>query len=231
MWTNPDNTTDVPFEPSTLVELLRWRARQQPDKLAYVFLVDGEEEKESLNYLELDRKARAFAAVLQTSGYAGGRALLLYPSGLDYVVAFFGCLYAQMVAVPAYPPRPARTKRTTSRVWGIIEDAQPAVALCTTSLLPPVQALFAERAGSPQLVTTDDIADEMADHWAEPHISSHTLAFLQYTSGSTATPKGVMVSHGNLLHNQRLIKQAFRQTEQSVIVGWLPLYHDMGLIG
>ena len=234
MWTNSENTTDVPFEPSTLVELLRWRAQQQPDKLAYLFLVDGEEEKkESLTYLELDRKARAFAAVLQSSGYTGGRALLLYPSGLDYVVAFFGCLYAQMVAVPAYPPRPARVKRTTSRVWGIIDDAQPAVALCTRSLMSPVQALFNERTASqaPQLVTTDDIADEMAERWAEPPISSHTLAFLQYTSGSTATPKGVMVSHGNLLHNQRLIKLAFRQTEQSVIVGWLPLYHDMGLIG
>jgi acyl-CoA synthetase (AMP-forming)/AMP-acid ligase II len=118
-------------------------------------------------------------------------------------------------------------------VWGIIADAQPAVALCTTRVLPTVQTLFAERAGSltPRAVTTDDLTDEMADRWSEPHISSDTLAFLQYTSGSTSTPKGVMVSHGNLLHNERLIKLAFRQTEQSVVVGWLPIYHDMGLIG
>ncbi|HEV2864403.1 MAG TPA: AMP-binding protein, partial [Pyrinomonadaceae bacterium] len=233
MLTNPDDTADLPFEPSTLVELLRWRARHQPDQPAYLFLVDGEEEKASLTYAELDRKARAVAAMLQSSGCAGGRALLLYPSGLDYVVAFFGCLYAQVVAVPAYPPRPSRASRTTSRVWGIVEDAQPAVALCTTPLLSAVETLFGERAGThtPRPVTTDDLADDVAERWGEPHISSHTLAFLQYTSGSTATPKGVMVSHGNLLHNERLIKLAFQQSAQSVVVGWLPLYHDMGLIG
>jgi acyl-CoA synthetase (AMP-forming)/AMP-acid ligase II len=232
MQTNPV-IIDVPSECSTLVDLLRWRSLHEPDKPAYLFLVDGEEEQASLTYGELDRKARSLAAILQSSGCAGERALLLYPSGLDYVVAFFACLYAQVVAVPAYPPRPARPNRTTSRVWGIIADAQPAVALCTTRVLPTVQTLFAERAGSltPRAVTTDDLTDEMADRWSEPHISSDTLAFLQYTSGSTSTPKGVMVSHGNLLHNERLIKLAFRQTEQSVVVGWLPIYHDMGLIG
>ncbi|HEV2705790.1 MAG TPA: AMP-binding protein, partial [Pyrinomonadaceae bacterium] len=222
-----------PPEFSSLVELLRRRALRQPDEVGYIFLVDGETEQIQLTYGELDRKARAIAALLQSSHAVGERALLLYPSGLDYIAAFFGCLYAQVVAVPAYPPRLARADRKLPRISAIANNCKPQVALCTASTQSILAPLLD---GNPalqgmQLIATDNLSDEWAERWQEPVCTGETLAFLQYTSGSTSTPKGVMVTHGNLLHNERLIKQAFQQTERSVIVGWLPLYHDMGLIG
>jgi acyl-CoA synthetase (AMP-forming)/AMP-acid ligase II len=117
-----------PPEVSTLVKLLRWRALQQPEQLAYIFLVDGEMKETRLTYGELDQKARAIGAFLQSSQAAGERALLLYPPGLDYIAAFFGCLYAGVIAVPAYPPRPSRV-RSLSRIQTIVNDCGPAFAL------------------------------------------------------------------------------------------------------
>ncbi|HEX8149148.1 MAG TPA: condensation domain-containing protein, partial [Pyrinomonadaceae bacterium] len=225
--------SDEKSAPATVVELLRRRALERPEQVAYTYMVDGEEQEGHLTYGELDRRARAVGAYLQALGAAGSRALLLYPSGLDYIAAFFGCLYAGAVAVPAYPPRPSRRGRSMPRVRAIVNDCQPAVALTTTQILSAAAARVAE---SPDLQAlrwqpTDDLPEGLADEWQQPAVSSQTLAFLQYTSGSTATPKGVMVSHGNLLHNERLIQLAFGQTEDSTIVGWLPLHHDMGLIG
>src|SRR6185369_11005427 len=222
-----------PFEPTTVVELLRWRALHQPAQPAYTFLVDGEMEEAQITYGELDRKARAIGALLQSMGVSGGRALLLYPSGLEYITAFFGCLYADVIAVPAYPPRPAKPNRNLPRLRAIVDDCRPALAL---SVGPILSALTRRVEQDPHLssmrfVSTDGVDDALAEHWQEPLISNETLAFLQYTSGSTAAPKGVMVSHGNLLHNQRMIKLAFQQDRHSLVVGWLPLYHDMGLIG
>jgi natural product biosynthesis luciferase-like monooxygenase protein/FkbM family methyltransferase len=212
-----------------LVELLRARAEHQPARTAYTFLVDGEAEEVSLTYGELDRRARATAAMLQRMGAAGQPVLLLYPPGLAYVSAFFGCLYASAVAVPVYPPR---SKRSLPRLAAVVSDARPTVALTTeqellrvTTTLPPSSPLRAL-----QWVRTDG-GDGLADEWRDPGLTGETLAFLQYTSGSTAAPKGVMLTHENLLQNLRMIQHAFGQTEQSVIVGWLPLYHDMGLIG
>jgi amino acid adenylation domain-containing protein/FkbM family methyltransferase/non-ribosomal peptide synthase protein (TIGR01720 family) len=156
--------------------------------------------------------------------------LLLYPPGLDYVAAFFGCLYAGAVAVPAYPPR---RNRNMLRLESIVKDAQATAALTTTALLNNIAARFDEHPHIAGLrwLTSDERADGAESLWQRPDISSDTLAFLQYTSGSTSTPKGVMLSHRNLLHNEQLIQRTFQQTEESVIVGWLPLYHDMGLIG
>src|SRR4051812_32506903 len=166
-------------------------------------------------------------------GLAGERALLLYPPGLELVSAFLGCLYGGVVAVPAYPPR---SPRMVPRLRAIAGDARPAVALPTAEAVGQGAALagrFPEMAGSLWLATDSLGADlaGLAEQWRDPEAEAGTLAFLQYTSGSTATPKGVMVSHGNLLHNEEMIRQAFGQSERSVIVGWLPLHHDMGLIG
>ncbi len=214
----------------TLVDLLRQRAENQPDQVGYTFLIDGENEKETLTYRELDQKARATAAYLQKYCAPGERVLLLYPPGLDYIVAFFGCLYAGVVAVPAYPPRP---NRSLLRLRAIIADAQAHTALTTTSILSNLERQFSQ---APELenlawITSEKLFNFPASAWQIPDINSQTLTFLQYTSGSTGNPKGVMISHENLLHNLHAIYQYFGHTAESRGVIWLPPYHDMGLIG
>lgn len=213
-----------------LVELLRFRAQQQPNKCAYTFLVNGETEVIHLTYEELDQQARTIAAFLQKLELKEERAVLLYLPGLEYIAAFFGCLYAGVVAVPAYPPRP---NRSMSRLQAITADSQAAVALTTTSLLTNIESQFAQNPEMTVLrwLATDSIASGLAEAWQEPEVSKDTLAFLQYTSGSTGMPKGVMVSHGNLLHNSALIHECFEHKSDSQGVIWLPPYHDMGLIG
>ena len=219
-----------PQEDRTFVELLRRRAFEHPTRLACTYLGDGEVERSSLTYGELDRRARAIGARLAALGATGERVLLLYPAGLEFIAAFLGCLYAGAVAVPAYPPR---VRRHMSRLQTILADSQASVALTATSVLARVEPFIRdhEQIRALRWIATDTLADDLAEDWREPEIDPSTLAFLQYTSGSTAAPKGVMVSHSNLLHNERLIQSAFRQTDESIIVGWLPLYHDMGLIG
>lgn len=215
---------------ATLVDLLHKRALQQPRQIAYTFLVDGEAEEVSLTYQELDQKARSLAAKLQSMKATGERALLLYPPGLEFIVAFFGCLYAGVTAVPVYPPR--RNQRIT-RLQAIVKDAQASFALTTTSVLTNIEHSLKQEPELAALhyIATENLTDNFAEDWQPLKISMHSLAFLQYTSGSTGTPKGVMVSHGNLLHNEEMIKTAFQHTEETIFAGWLPLFHDMGLIG
>ncbi|OKH43160.1 beta-ketoacyl synthase [Calothrix sp. HK-06] len=215
---------------NTLVDLLRYRAQNQPELKAYAFLSDGETESASLTYQELDTKARAIATQLLQHGTPGSRALLLYPPSLEFVAAFFGCLYAGFVAVPAYPPR---RNQKMSRLQAIVSDAEAVVALTTASELAGMKTQLAENqtlAAFPWLAT-DNLNADFASTWQNPVINSDTLAFLQYTSGSTGTPKGVMITHGNLLHNSKLIYQFYEHTPESHGVIWLPPYHDMGLIG
>ena len=215
---------------STLIELLRWRAQHQTDQKGYIFLVDGEQEGASLMYGELDRQARAIGAVLQQYGARGERVLLLYPPGLEYIAAFFGCLYAGAIAVPAYPPR---NKRHLPRIQMIVEDAQARFLLTAEKTQARIQKWLEQTSPltSLQVLMTDTLLKGAEENWRKPDIHSQDLAFLQYTSGSTAAPKGVMVSHENLLHNLALIQQYFEQTPESRGVIWLPPYHDMGLIG
>jgi amino acid adenylation domain-containing protein len=217
------------FAARTVVELLRQRALEDAAQRGYAFFDDDGGEI-GLSYRDLDYKACAIAALLQENVNPGQRVLLLYPPGLEFVAAFFGCLYAGVVAVPAYPPQ---SSRAFPRLAAIAEDARPALALTTTGLLQKLSALRTEGVGLGALPcrTTDDLPLSRAAEWQPPELTPESLAFLQYTSGSTALPKGVMVSHGNLLHNQEMIRRAFGQSRDSVIVGWLPLYHDMGLIG
>jgi acyl-CoA synthetase (AMP-forming)/AMP-acid ligase II len=216
---------------ASLVEMGRARAESLGEQPLYTFLPDRPGEDQSdLSFAGLDLRARAIGAALQRLGAGGQRALLLYPPGVEFVAAFFGCLYAGVVAVPAYPPRSART---LPRLLEIARDARPAVALTTTELKTAIGGLATQvpELSALRLVATNEVPLEQADAWSDPGASASTMAFLQYTSGSTAAPKGVMVTHGNLLHNEEMIRQAFGQTADSVIVGWLPLYHDMGLIG
>ncbi len=215
---------------STIVELLGYRSSTQSEIAAFTFLPDGETQAATLTYQELDRRSRAIASQLQALGLSGERALLLYPPGLDYLAAFFGCLYAGVVAVPAYPPRKGRN---SPRILSVVKDAQAAIALTTTTILSQVQSLLAEKTDTNilQWLTTDNLAPGIENSWQEPVIERDTLAFLQYTSGSTGTPKGVMLSHGNLLHNAAMTYRFMEHSPSSKFVTWLPVYHDMGLIG
>jgi acyl-CoA synthetase (AMP-forming)/AMP-acid ligase II len=225
-----DYSTETEHKFSTLVDLLEYRAQNQPDSTAYIFLEDGETEAGRLTYKELDRHARAIAVTLQSLDATGSRALLLYPPGLEFIAAFFGCLYAGVVAVPAYPPR---RNQNMSRLQAIVTSSQATVALTTTSLLNNIEGRESVEPELTELrwLATDNIASDLAAAWQEPEVNSDTLAFVQYTSGSTGTPKGVMVSHGNLLHNLASIHKSFADTPNSQGVSWLPPYHDMGLIG
>jgi acyl-CoA synthetase (AMP-forming)/AMP-acid ligase II len=215
---------------NTLVDLVRYRALHQPDRIAYRFLIDGERETVSLTYQQLEQQSRAIASQLQEFCQPGDRALLLYQPGLEYISAFFACLFAEVVAVPAYPPRP---NRSLSRIQSILADAEATVALTTTDIFSILEKRVAD---APELETlgwlaTDQIDPNQADSWQDPNIESSTLAFLQYTSGSTAAPKGVMITHHNLLQNLKAIAHCFGHSPNSVGVIWLPPYHDMGLIG
>ncbi|AOY82446.1 fatty acyl-AMP ligase [Moorena producens JHB] len=225
-----DYSSNIISQFSTLVDLLGTRAENQPDQIAYIFLENGETESAQLNYQDLNRQAQALGASLQSLVAPGERVLLLYPPGLEFIAAFFGCLYAGVVAVPAYPPR---RNQKMSRLEAIVADAQATVALTTTSVLGNIQGKLTENPelASLRWLATDNIGSDRANQWQEPALTTKTLAFLQYTSGSTGTPKGVMVSHGNLLHNEQMIQQAFGHTADTIVVGWLPFYHDMGLIG
>lgn len=218
------------FGPPTLVDLLRHRARCQPDQVAFTYLVDGENEQVHLTNRELDRQARAIGAWLESLDLVGERALLLYPAGLEFVAAFFGCLYAGVVAVPVYPPR---RNRSLARIQAIADDAQAKVALTTDVVLERVESLIDETPHLKQLtwLATCRVPPGMDEKWDSPDIHGDTLAFLQYTSGSTGTPKGVVLDHANLMHNSALIAHAFEHTRSGLGVFWLPSYHDMGLIG
>lgn len=221
---------DISSSFSTLVELLRYRAVHTPEKPIYTFLLDGEIEAVSITYRELDERARAIAALLQQQQLAGKCSLLLYPASIEYIEAFFGCLYANVIAVPAYPPR---RNHLSSRINTLVEDCQASAILTTTTLKPNIEAWYAStsEAKTMRLLTTDAVSLDMKDVWKEPILSSNSLAFLQYTSGSTAAPKGVILTHGNLLHNLALVYQYFDHTGDSRALIWLPPYHDMGLIG
>ncbi|MDJ0533978.1 MAG: fatty acyl-AMP ligase [Xenococcaceae cyanobacterium MO_207.B15] len=230
MTTGFDYCFDKEYEFSTLIDLLNYRAKNQPEQTAYKFLQHRRKKFDRLTYQELNQQAKAIASSLQSLVAKGERALLLYPPGLEFIAAFFGCLYAGVVAVPAYPPR---RNQNMSRLQALVTDAQATVALTTTSLLTKIESRFAQTPEFKVLrwLATDNIAGELAESWVEPEVMSDTLAFLQYTSGSTGMPKGVMITHGNLLHNEQMIKRAFAHTEDTIVVGWLPLFHDMGLIG
>lgn len=217
----------------TLVSLLRERAQFSGSTIAFTFLRSDGSEHSTLTYAQLDWHARFIAAELQRRGLVpGARALLLFPPGLEFISAFFGCLYSGVIAVPAYP---ARSLRDLPRLWRIAQSAGAELAISTPVVARAVAALAAEHAELANLAWLECSLDALGAHepgWIEPPLDRDGLAFLQFTSGSTGAPKGVMVSHGNLLHNQRRIQDAFQHDHtRSLVAGWLPVYHDMGLIG
>jgi acyl transferase domain-containing protein/acyl-CoA synthetase (AMP-forming)/AMP-acid ligase II/acyl carrier protein len=214
---------------NTLLDALRVRAAEQGNAIVFTYLHDDGITEESVTYAALYDRVRLIGNALHARGLAGERALLLYPSGLEYVCAFLGCLYAGVIAVPAYPPR---KNRSIDRVLAVIADAGAVITLTTSQVRADSEKKFRE-AGLTSLswTVTDEIVPAASPAPTLPDPDPGSVAFLQYTSGSTGNPKGVMVTHANLVHNTRMIGDAFGLDAHSVIVSWLPLYHDMGLIG
>ena len=217
------------MKPHSLVEVLRRHADRHPDHLAYTFLADGETREINLTYGELDRRARAIAGYLQSRIKAGERALLVFPSDLEFLTAFMGCLYAGVVAVPTLPPR---LNQPVARLLTIATDAGATLALTTSTICATLERRFTHAPELRSLCWLDltNIPTAAEPHWRPPILTGETLAFLQYTSGSTAIPKGVMVSHRNLIHNETSIQQAYGHTPELILVNWMPLHHDGGLI-
>lgn len=227
----------------SLVDLLTEHSVRHPERTAYRYLVTGDcdGEIQEISYGRLARRSRAIAAWLQERGLAGSRAMLLYPPGLEFVCGYLGCLAAGVVAVPGVPPRGrAQNHRALTRMRRLIADADAQVILGCREV---IEALTGLTEHLPELadltcVATEDIPDDAAGAWREPALTADSVAFLQYTSGSTSAPRGVMVTHGNLLDNERIITERMGHTPDAVaehghemFVSWLPVYHDMGLIG
>jgi len=217
-----------------VVQALRVRASESPDEVAFVWLEDGESSAVELTYAELDRRAARIAYQLRRRVAPGERALLLFPPGIDFVSAFFGCLYARVVAVPAYPPDPYRYKVSVGRLLSISEQARCSVVITDKSAVRArIAAEVSGLQGAHWLCLDEAQAEREEDAGAliDESVTGDTIAFLQYTSGSTAAPKGVVLAHRNIIDNQRLAHAALGVNASSVVVNWLPLYHDMGLIG
>jgi amino acid adenylation domain-containing protein len=214
----------------SIVEVLRYHAEFRGDKTALEFASGDEGGEQSLTFAELDRHARAIGGQLQLRVGPGSRALLLDRSGYSFVLSFFGCLYAGVVAVPIYSP--GSRARSNARVAAVVADAEPDIVLSAHKPATVVSNFISE-VGGRQLdwLETELIRPADGEAWKERKLQGQDIAFLQYTSGSTSIPKGVMVSHSSILQNERMIQEVFRTDSDSRIVGWLPLFHDMGLIG
>jgi acyl-CoA synthetase (AMP-forming)/AMP-acid ligase II len=217
---------------TTLVELLRERAARGGDRLAFKFLEDGGIERERLTFRELDECARRIAGRLGPIHAKGERALLLFPAGLDFLKAFFGCLYAGLVAIPAPAPEASRRKRTLPRLQRIARDADVSAVLSTGDALSLIRDVSRDvpEFESMRFVDVREIPAGSERSWQAPAIAPGDLAYLQYTSGSTTSPKGVMLSHSNLLHHCRDILAMCGYGPESVSVTWLPYFHDYGLV-
>jgi acyl-CoA synthetase (AMP-forming)/AMP-acid ligase II len=215
---------------SNIVEILQCRARTQGEKLAYIFLQDGANKETRLTYQELDLKAKAIACQLRQLAAPGSRALLVYPygAGLEFITAFFGCLYGGIVAVPCHPPK---NRLTTLEVQTRLESADAEIVLTDSSSFHKLKLRLSDWRKTPLHCLDTEKIESPGNTWTAPDITPQTLAFLQYTSGSTGEPKGVMINHGCLIQNQEMLKQSFGHTSDLVGVSWLPLFHDMGLIG
>lgn len=215
----------------TVVHRMRWLAQHRPDAAAIRFLPQGTAIEAELSYAGLDSAARRCAVSLRSAGLAGKRIVLMLPTGSDYLVAFLGCLYAGSVAVPSFPRRPNRHQ---DRLVAVLADSTPA-AIVVPAGRPAFEGAreLAVKAAAPALdvIALDTLLEGNAEHWVMPDIGPDSLAILQYTSGSTAVPKGVMISHGNILHDIDSIAAALQPDDDTRGLSWLPLHHDMGLIG
>jgi acyl-CoA synthetase (AMP-forming)/AMP-acid ligase II len=213
---------------STLVGLLHARPKDRASKVAYIFLDATGAEATRFTFGQLLVRANAIAALLRRNLEPGERVILLCPEGPEFVGAFFGCLCAGLIAVPV---QPIQTPRDVLKLEAIATDAGSHTILSTKAMISAIRRSPGALASFSFIPLEDAVDDDTDDPDPDPSVNSDSIAFLQYTSGSTGQPKGVMVSHGNLLHNLAMMADAFEHDAETVIVGWLPLFHDMGLIG
>ena len=219
----------------TLVDRLEANATTRGPDLAYRFLVAGDVDgpAEELTWAELARRVHGVAAALRRE--AGRAALLLYPPGLDFVVGFLGCMQAGVIAVPAYPPDPRQPERAASRLRAILADCEAAAVLTTSGVKELAAALASPELDALGWTATDALSASGSPSTRAPgpraKPGAGTPALIQYTSGSTGKPKGVAISHGNLLHNEEVLRSCCALEPADHVVGWLPVYHDLGLIG
>lgn len=220
----------------SLIDLLSYRVQNSPDKIAYRFLRDGELEENHLTYQALDQQARLIATQLQTCVQVGDRVLLLYPpqSVLNFIAALFGCFYAGAIAVPTYPPQ---KQQQWDNFQLRVDQCNIQVALTISSLQDKLKKGWnqqVKKGANPEKLTwiaTDEDVNQRDSLWQVPDLNHDSIAYLQYTSGSTGIPKGVIVTHGNVLHNSKMIQQAFEHDANLRVLSWLPFTHDMGLVG
>jgi acyl-CoA synthetase (AMP-forming)/AMP-acid ligase II len=229
---------------TTIPAMLRARAVTDGNARAYTFLEDGERDGAWLTWNEVNRRADAVAAAIRNVTGPGARVLILCPPGLSFVPAFFGALRAQAIAVPAYPPRMGRAgidyhDRLLTRLRAVVADASPAVVLATTQVAERAQAasMLVPDLACAKWIDVDALPFDAArgsaegdDRVSDDRVDPNDVAFLQYTSGSTAEPRGVMVTHANLLHNLSDAHALAGHGAHSASVSWLPVIHDMGLI-
>jgi acyl-CoA synthetase (AMP-forming)/AMP-acid ligase II/acyl carrier protein len=219
----------VPRELDTLFKVVRHRGLTQPDVRGYTFLVDGETEETALTYGQLDERARAIAARIQSACRPGEHVLLLFGPGLDYIAALFACHYAGVIPVPAYPPDPMRAARTLARLQTIVADCGATLALSNDEHLGWLNGGLAGQLGLNTALSTEHWREWAGLPWTAPETHPDQVALLQYTSGSTAAPRGVMVTHRNLWVQFRTFQVV--DCDDNAGVSWLPLYHDLGMVG
>ncbi|MFI8399402.1 amino acid adenylation domain-containing protein [Streptomyces sp. NPDC085463] len=219
---------------NSVVDVIRRNVSERGAAARYAFLADAGGVDTELDMIEIDRRARAIAVSLRERAKPGARVMLLYPPGEHFVVGFVATLYAGMVAVPVYPPDPMRVARTLPRLRAVVRSSRPEIVLSDSLIQAFTRELFEQQA--PEVarlpwVVTEEAMLEGADDWRRPSLTPDSVALLQYTSGSTGTPRGVVVTHGNLLSNGAAIAGGFGLAEGDVVASWLPFYHDMGLLG
>ncbi|MCX4091565.1 AMP-binding protein [Nocardia sp. alder85J] len=221
-------TTAEPGQLTLLTDVLRRRAVEQPDRTAYTFLDDEGAETGSVCYRELYARSMAVAERLRSCCAPGDRALLVFPQSVDFIVAYFGCLYAHVLAVPVNPPRRNQVQDATR---SIVTDCRAAAVLTVRSMSGVLRQALEPLCPTAQWLDVDEIGAEVRPDAVSAPIDPDAVAFLQYTSGSTAAPKGVRVTHRNVAANQEMIRLAFGHDHNSTVVGWAPFFHDQGLIG
>ncbi len=222
----------APFTPpptTNIADVLDYWAAERPEQVAF-YVSDGEGNDQQITYAELQCESRAIAVALMQRGLTGKQALLMFPPGLAFVKAFFGCMCAGTVAVPAFRPR---RNRNMKRLQAISDDAEAMVALTVANVRDRSAAALDDTPSLKELewLAVDEVPKELASQWVSPNVRGDDLALLQYTSGSTGTPKGVMLSHNNIIYNVQAIVYSFEPSQTGLGISWLPTYHDMGLVG